>query len=153
MTKPAERIAEMDAQIAAIDAEINDFRKRAATIQADLEDKLARLREKITERDHIKVKLTRDREREAADQAAIEWLDAARELDKHGDSPERLARLEKLGATLAFANRLLMPRYEARKLAFDRMRRQGDGAMFRPPFTSWSKLAECWLRPAEEKAA
>jgi hypothetical protein len=153
MTKPSERVEEMNKQIANIDAEISGIQKKAATVQAELEDRLARLREKMAERDHIKQKLIRDREREAADAAALDWMDGARALDKHGDSPERLHKFERAGATLAFAGRLSMPRYEARKLNYDRMRRMGDGAMFRPPFTSWSKLAEAWLRPAPEERA
>ena len=100
MTKPAERVAELDRQIAEIDAEISEFRKKAASVQANLEDKLSALRQKLQESDHLKQKLTR--EREAADAAAIEFLDVARELDK-AETVEGLHKLGKLAATLAFA--------------------------------------------------
>ena len=120
MTKPGERVAELDRQIAEIDAEISEFRKKAASVQANLEDKLSALRQKLQESDHLKQKLTR--EREAADAAAIEFLDVARELDK-AETVEGLHKLGKLAATLAFAGRLTQTRYEARRLSMDRMRK------------------------------
>ena len=83
MTKPAERVAELDRQIAEIDAEISEFRKKAASVQANLEDKLSALRQKLQESDHLKQKLTR--EREAADAAAIEFLDVARGVGQSRD--------------------------------------------------------------------
>ena len=146
-------IERLDRQIKAIDEEVSELTKTAAQTQAALEDRLSRVREKLRERDELRQKLVKDRERELPDIAAIEFLDCARELDK-AETVADMQRLEKLAANLAFAGRLTQTRYEARRLNFDRMRRLGDGQMFRPPFTSWSKLAECWLKAApEEKAA
>jgi hypothetical protein len=153
MTTIAERVKEIDEQIKAVDAEISELRKKTASIAAEMEDRLARLREKLNERDGLRVRLQRDLDRELAGQAAEDWIAAAIDLDKFGDSPERLQRLERAAATLSFHGRLAMPRYEARQLQFSRMRRQGDGAVYRAPFTSWHQLAKTWLRDAPERQA
>jgi hypothetical protein len=85
--------------------------------------------------------------------AAAEKVDqlraAAAELDSDGHSPERLARFERLCTELAAptVNHFAPRSHEARQMAFRRMKRDVEVAMFRPPYQTWSELVEVNIRP------
>jgi hypothetical protein len=77
----------------------------------------------------------------------------AAELDQHGHNPERLHRLERLTAELAYAGRFALKSHEHRMMAFKRMRRDPTVSFHGPGYASWSALVDTNLRPGQEQAA
>jgi hypothetical protein len=90
-----------------------------------------------------------------ADEKIAQLRVAAHDLDVHGHSPERLRIFERLCTELAAptVNRFALKNYEARSLAFRRMKREGDAVVYRPPYRTWSELVEVNVRPGQEQAA
>jgi hypothetical protein len=77
----------------------------------------------------------------------------AAELDEHGHNPERLHRLERLTAELAYVGRFALKSHEHRMMAFKRMRRDPTVSFHGPGYSSWSALVDTNLRPGQEQAA
>ena len=130
-----------------IQRQIDELEKRRAKKKRDLEQLAAESNKLLAELDR---KITAAVAEERIEQLRI----AARDLDEHGHSPERLARFERLCTELAgpLVNRFALRSYEARSMLFKRMRRDPSVAFHGAPFPNWLALVEANIRTPQEAA-
>jgi hypothetical protein len=126
-------VAALEAQVEFTTKELEAKRAKLAAMRAAAAAKAAEVQKQI--------------EAELIEKKIGEFVAAAAALD-HGMTPEALGSFKRLAGELSMAGRLKQA-HHARASLIERMLGR---TVYRPPYPTWSTLAQAWLIPTQKAA-
>jgi hypothetical protein len=126
-------MSDLENDVAALEAELETKRAQLAATRAAAAAKAAEVQKQI--------------EAELIEKKIDEFIAAAAALD-HGLTPEALDLFKRSAGELAMAGRLKQAHHARESL----IKRMLGGTVYRPPYPTWSALAQAWIVPAEKAA-
>jgi hypothetical protein len=154
MQTKAEKIAELRAELERQQGGLVEMREKITAQELELEKRQRRYAEAATGTRERIAELEEQIRKEESEGFRAEFFALAADLDKHGESPQRLARWLWLCGVLRSAGLMTVSHWRVR-LTLDQLRASNPKNQPLPlALRSWSAIARNWVRqPQQENAA